>query len=673
MTMFPARLRGSAAWLALQLGLCGSLAAQDPPPRDLADLSLEELMQIRVDEVYTASRGVQKIGRAPADVSVVGSEQFRTHGYRTLADAFRAVRGAYVTNDRNYAYLGVRGFGIPGDYNNRVLFLLDGQRINDNVFDSQYLDRTFPLDVDLIDRVEFVRGPASSLYGSNAFFGVIHVMTKKGRELGNGELSGSVGSFGSYEGRASGGTQKADGPEVVVSGTLGDAAGQTLYFPEFDDPATNHGFARGADEERWGSAFARLSYGDFALQGAWSDRRKELPTAPYGSVFPSDRSFSRDAYGTLSLSWRRAFADKLEVSARTSLNGYWYDGEYEFDDGLGGTYLNADEVDGLWWGGELVVSKSFWDDRARVTLGGEYRDNFRQDQKNVDLGGAVLLDSRENSAVAAVFAQAELEVAPGVHLNAGLRYDEYDSFGGTLNPRLSAVWAPSDGTALKAHYGRAFRAPSAYERFYGDGVYQKASPDLDPETIETWELSVQQDLGGGFTGRLGGFYYDVEDLIQLEPDPLDGLLVNRNVAGVSTIGGDAELRWTAESGLALTATYSAQLAEQSSGGGAESWMVNSPKHLAKLALDAPLAERLYGGVDVQYVGERKTLAGGRSDDYVLVNLTFSARDVVQGMDLSVSVYNLLDQDYADPASSNHVQDQIEQDGLSFRIKLTWRF
>ena len=89
--------------------------------------------------------------------------KFKRYGYRTLADILRSVRGFYVTNDRNYSYLGVRGFSRPGDYNARILLLVDGHRLNDNIFGAALIGTEFPLDVDLIERVEIIRGPSSSL------------------------------------------------------------------------------------------------------------------------------------------------------------------------------------------------------------------------------------------------------------------------------------------------------------------------------------------------------------------------------------------------------------------------------------------------------------------------------------------------------------------------------
>jgi len=164
---------------------------------DEDSLFLEEL-----PSVFSASKYEQRLSEAPASVSIVTADEIRNYGYRTLEDILDSVRGFYTSNDRNYAYPGIRGFNRPGDYGTRILLLLDGQRLNDGIYDAAQIDREFRVDVDLIDRVEIIRGTGSSLYGSNALLGIVNVITKRGRDLKGVELAASGGSNDTKEGRA---------------------------------------------------------------------------------------------------------------------------------------------------------------------------------------------------------------------------------------------------------------------------------------------------------------------------------------------------------------------------------------------------------------------------------------------------------------------------------------
>src|SRR5947209_19651831 len=158
----------SAFCVAVALGCRAQEAA------DVAEASIEELGRIKV---YTASKHLQSGTDAPSSVTVITADEIQKHGYRTLADILQTVRGFFVTYDRNYSSLGVRGFARPGDFNTRVLLLVDGHRLNDNIYDEAMLGTEFPIDIDLISRIEVVRGPVSSLYGSNALFAVINIIT----------------------------------------------------------------------------------------------------------------------------------------------------------------------------------------------------------------------------------------------------------------------------------------------------------------------------------------------------------------------------------------------------------------------------------------------------------------------------------------------------------------
>src|SRR5689334_22849264 len=176
-------LRPGLWFLLAAMLLTGSVAAQESKKGDLGGLSLEDLAKMQVESVYGASKFLQQASDAPTSVTVITAEQIQKYGYRTLADVLRSVRGFYVIYDRNYTYVGVRGFSRPGDYNARILFLLDGHRVNDNVYDGAYVGSEFPVDVDLIERIEIIRVPNSSIYGTGAFVAVINVITKRGRDL----------------------------------------------------------------------------------------------------------------------------------------------------------------------------------------------------------------------------------------------------------------------------------------------------------------------------------------------------------------------------------------------------------------------------------------------------------------------------------------------------------
>jgi len=182
-----------------------------------------------VPSVSSASKYDQKVTEALSSVSIVTEADIKKYGYRTIADALRSVTGFFVTYDRDYYYIGVRGFGRPTDYNTRILILLDGRRMNDNIYDAAYVGTESVIDIDLVDRIEVIRGPGSSLYGNNALFAVMNILTKRGRDLKGTEVSADAAGLASYKGRVSYGNRFSSGVEALVSGSGYDSKGGSLF------------------------------------------------------------------------------------------------------------------------------------------------------------------------------------------------------------------------------------------------------------------------------------------------------------------------------------------------------------------------------------------------------------------------------------------------------------
>jgi iron complex outermembrane receptor protein len=654
----------------------GSAAKGDPAPGttlDLTEMSLESLMNV---SVYSASKYEQKATEAPSSVSVVTAEEIRKYGYRTLADILNSLRSFYVTYDRNYNYIGVRGFAPPGDFNTRLLLLVDGHRINDGIYDTAAVGTEFILDVDLIDRVEVIRGPSSSLYGSNAFFGVINVITRRGKELKGTEVSGEAASFRTFKGRATYGNRFGNGLEVLLSGTAFRSEGQDLFFPEFNDPTTNNGVAEKRDGDKFRSFFSTLAYHDFTFQAAYISREKTIPTGSYGTEFNDPRNRTVDDRYYADLKYDHDIDEKTSIAARVYYDWYGYRGDYAFSDNAINPvppfrFVNKDDTRNAWWGAEAKLTQRMLETH-RLTVGMEYRDYFRQDQRNFDENPFTSrLDDMRSTRVWAIYLQDEFEIAKGLILNAGVRHDQYSTFGGTTSPRVALIYNPRPKTTLKLLYGTAFRAPDVFEMFYTDGgATQKANPALRSEKIRTVEGVVEQSVGDHLRFLAAGYYYKITDLITQETDPADGLLMYDNEEAVYARGVETGLNGRWANGMEGRASYTYQ----------KTWSeigikpVNSPRHLAKLNLIAPLfAEKVFAGGESRYVGKRTSLQGDTARAYYVVNLTLYGRNLVAGLDASASVYNLFDYRYSDPTGNKNPEDILSQDGRSFRAKLTYRF
>jgi iron complex outermembrane receptor protein len=655
--------------LAFLLAFAGPARSQPPPvpkaPVDapgLEGLDLEQLMDIEV--VFAASKRDQRTRDVLSFVSVVTAEEIRAHGYRTLGDILRTLPGFYVSNDRSASHVGVRGFERPGDPTTRVLVLMNGLRTNNNIYDAAGVGEEFLVDADTIERVEVIRGPSAAIYGSNAFFAVINVVTMTGRTLKGIELAASGASFGTYGGRATYGAAAGDA-DVLLSASFSESSGRQLYFPEFDDPATRNGVSTGADAESFHRLLAVAHKGRFALQAAHGARDKHDPTGSYATVFADPRTHTADSLTLASVDYTRPFASRSQVSARLDAGRFHSAGDYPLD---AGRLPIRSGGEGRWWGATLDGSRAMA--RHFVTAGAEYRDNYRQDLKAYDREPPlVFIDLQKSSTRFGMFAQDEIKLGAPLTLYLGVRYDHYETFGSATSPRIGLVYSPSDATTFKVLAGRAFRAPNVYELYFDAGPI-KANPQLQPDRIDTVELVAQRFVARGLQVTASAFRNRLSDLVVQEFDPIDSRIAYHNAETILSRGAELGLEMNRGHGPTGQVTYSLQRTEDVATG---IELTNSPRHMATLRVLAPAGRLFSAGLDSQFVSERRTLAGRTAPAFAIVNASLLSARVFRLADVSVTVYNVFGASYGVVASAGYRQDVIVQDGRSLRVKTTLRF
>jgi iron complex outermembrane receptor protein len=282
-------------------------------------------------------------------VTLVTSEDIRSYGYRTLADVLQDVPGVYLSNDRNYTYVGVRGFGRLTDYNNRILVQIDGHTVNENVYGSGPVGSDLALNLDSVERIEIVRGPSSALYGTGAVLAVVNVITQGSGAASGTRIGAETGSFGHRRGSLAYGRQWDNGAALTVSGLWRHSDGEDLYFPEFDAPETGHGLATGMDWDRSRGVYARASWTGITLQGLYSRRPKGVPTAAYETVFGDPRQQTLDEFRFVDVRCERDLGGDARWALRGHYDHYRYRGTFPYQQ------VEEEATDGTWAGGEGQV------------------------------------------------------------------------------------------------------------------------------------------------------------------------------------------------------------------------------------------------------------------------------------------------------------------------------
>jgi outer membrane receptor for ferrienterochelin and colicins len=222
----------------------------------------------------------------------------------------------------------------------------------------------------------------------------------------------------------------------------------------------------------------------------------------------------------------------------------------------------------------------------------------------------------------------------------------------------------------QAPFGQAFRAPNAYENFY-ESVLNKRNPSLGPETIRSYEVVYEHQWNQHWRSTTSVFYNDIHDLIAYRLDPADDLYFFDNLDAVVAKGGEIEIEGRWANGLLGRASYAFTQTEDA---GTGLRLSNSPEHVAKLSLSVPLwQDKIFASAELQAMSQRDTVRGGNVGGVWLANTTLFSRELVKGLEVSATLYNLFNQRYGDPVPEDFRQDSIRQDGRTFRLKMTYRF
>lgn len=675
--MCAPRHRLLAAWLTsalLTFPSAGSAAIAD-----VTELSLEQLLQVTV---VGASKYAQRQEEVAAAVTVITRDEIRAFGWRTIDEALMSLPGIHITYDRQYSYLGTRGFSVPGDFNTRLLLTINGNRVNDVVYDAALSGRSFPLDIDLIERIEYIPGPGGAVYGQNALFGVVNVVTRTGGAIDGAELAAAYQDLHALrKGRATWGKTLDNGVDLVLSASALKTRGEDYFltFPGATDPAyypwsSESGVARGMDGERDREFFASAARGPWSFNFSYGDDRKDDPTAQYFSEPLVPGQYQRDRHLLTQLQYQDNFADDtLQFTARLFLGRERYTGLFYYADSGGGSFSNPYLATGSsdWQGLELRLLSTAWAGH-KLLLGMEVQDNSRREQTNVNQSDPTdRIDVPGSGWRAGVYAQDEWALSDTLTATLGLRFDRNDITGNKLSPRVALIWEASEASTVKALYGRAHRAPNAFERDYDDaGASQLANPALQGEQIDTFELVLDHRLGRDFRVRGSIYHWRMTGLVTLAD--VGGLGQYQNGEDVRATGAELSADKTWAWGARLRGSLSYQDVSFDSGG----QLPNSPRLLAKLNFSGPLASTgARFGYELQYSSDRLSLAGTDIDGYWLSNLHLSTDRLAKGLELSLGLYNLFNQRYELPVAYGRYtwQNALEQDRRAARLKVTFRF
>lgn len=509
---------------------CLVLASWPATARAQSTAELEGLLDQSV--VSTASKAAAgAASTAPATITTITAEDLRRYGIHSLDEALNFLSLGMITEDpRQTVEIGARGVLFTRDFGAHVLLLVDGHVVNEPWGGTAYYDRGAGVPFEMIDHIEVILGPGSVLYGSNAMLGVISIVTKRAKDFAGAravvesELPVSIRGAAGFgrEFRLFGKPAEVTvGAEYFASRGPASSFGPQSYGADSVTGQPKRFSSLGPGTGVWGSAgnpdlFFRLAPSFYAtfraggfelrLRGAlwkrWSPFVGSTDLAGT-SGYELDRWLSIDARYRATLSSQAT----LMVRAYGDLYDYReYDPLAAAEDCLAGqsggcTYDLRGKA--RWVGAEIQSSFDWLKDGALVTLlgvDGRFRHTEGSPTDYTDRRTGKVTSVGQTfggpEKAGAAFLEQKAHLASWLDLNAGARLDADDRFGVHVSPRAAAVVSPWRGGHFKALYAEAFRAPSAYERYYVDPTFQVAAPELRPETVRSVEGSFEQRAGG---------------------------------------------------------------------------------------------------------------------------------------------------------------------------------
>ncbi|WP_285575275.1 TonB-dependent receptor plug domain-containing protein [Geothrix limicola] len=672
--------------------------------RGLPQMSLEELLSVKVS---VATRTESTVLEAPSIVSVFTADDFRRMGARDLRDVLRTVPGFElgIRSQLGYTEFGVRG--VITDNTEKVRILVDGLPVNENLEGSGTIIFG-DMSLDNVQQIEIIRGPGSALYGTNAFLGVISILTKDASNSGGATtVSARGGSFNTREGSVlsgwSGGRFRisaylhyldTDGPAPSVA----QDALQVLAGPP-DFSALNRGISLAGTPaghihafRRQLSAQVKLDYQGLTFNGVFTNAHKGPYLGTYFAVNEHSDAHPSQAQGTLSYTLRPAEDWVIEprlYALHYIADNRWNDAPngYRMPDGQGGTvdYTQGSyEINRATQQTRGAEVKATWSPAGphRVILGGSLEEQKLYALTNFANVPGFGLDRMVPTpsimrkepvrTLSSAYLQDQWAPAQAFALTTGLRMDRYNDAGTSITPRLAAVWRPDPAWHVKLLYGEAFRAPTFVESYlFAANGFIQGREDVKPETIRTGEFEVGRRLGSAALWRVVFFENRITNLLNLVPVP--GGLRYQNLPEVTTVKGiETELTLTLSSTLSGYVNASGQSGRNGATG---ETLVGMANWRGNLGLNAAFSDRLNLHAALGVVGPRLRGTGDARPDlrgYRTVDLALTFTPV-PALDLSLSAHNLFDADQRFPSVSVPLPGDLPWEGRSIQAGLSWHF
>jgi iron complex outermembrane receptor protein len=676
--------------------------------RQSNDQALEDLLAVLEQETEIATKTKLNIDFVPGMVSVLHGRDLLARGVRTVYEALALIPGIELsmTNDGQYQVV-VRGVGKTFS-SGKVKFLLNGVSFNSTL---NATTTALVIPIELVDRIEVIRGPGSAVYGEFASVGVVNVVTDNksrnafGRYSDNqrytlgaqyaGQLSRELSLAANFAyGENKGGNVQA-GEDILASSSN----------PAFQNISNSPGPVN--DKEESTVFLLNLGYRGFQLKWQYIER-------DFGDYFGAANALPADSHNAqrdtkmhnielankwqrgeiwqsnIKLGWLRVDLESTQLVLFPQGFALAYPGgDFSAEGVLGAPNYQEDK----YYTG-VDISYKGWKQHD-VLLGVDYSQTLQGDtsaERNYyvdDSGRFIHIENASYTGewnwmaedlsrrVFALYVQDQYSISSQWMLTAGLRWDDYDDIGNDFSPRMAAVYQLSDRQTFKAQYAQSFRPPTLLEQYAQNNPVVTGNPDLKSERLENVEMGYVYNDGLTIS-RVTAFYYDLKDLIAINTNTRR----YENVGNIHARGIELELVKQLWQRAKVDGNITYTHADDASG----RQIFGVAEFMSNVGLIYKIMNNLNVNVQFRYIGDRMRQQSDdreKLDGYSLFDVTLSKTHLfTEGLTLRAGIKNLFDEKVVYPSFLTRApdgntrpaySDDYPQTGREFVIQLSWQF
>jgi iron complex outermembrane receptor protein len=727
-------------------GLAISSFAQESP-KDLKTRLDEEFRWLQEEAmvVTVATKTKMNMDEAPSIVSVITEDQIKNSGAKSLEQVLRQVSGFYLYEKTSFkdSVAVVRGLSNNGNASTKIM--INGHSTENPTNQNFGWVISFP--VDLIKKIEIVRGPGSALYGTAAMDSVINIITKDAKDPS--AVSAGYGSYGTYNETGQLSYSKNDFSLFLFADDMRSDGDPQLIEKDYASlnfpPRFSLAPGYTNEEFRYDTLFAKLSYKNAWLVGFSKDTKTYPPIGIQNAL--TDENDISSKTGFVEAGYDGLLIGKIRLSAKAYYDYNMLKATYEGFDQKTTALLGFPPGEGLLvkpesksakFGSEIMMNTRLANS-VDITAGVLFEHmkgydigesvNINMIGKPIVLNGVTYMpmqylggmtdvsdsynyldEDKTKRSIYAGYIQSTWTISDAFHslewigknltFTAGLRYDNYDDVGDTLNPRLGIVYTPNDTLFFKLLYGEAFRAPGFEELYYKNNPSLIGNPNLKPETVKTAELMMGVNLAKNITATLDFFNIRKDNAITLYQNTYT------NLDEIESQGVEGELRVSFDKNrygyFNITFQKAKDVTHETLNDLSGSVYVQDdfdlgsyPKVIANLGINSDISRYVNANVSVSYfdsmerIGKmqftasqtdpdgtlEKTDKRDSVDGYALTNISliFHNFGFAKGWEFQITGYNIFNADQRDPDISRQVPDDLPRWGRYFMGKITYTF